>query len=105
MPSADAPGAGSRRRRAPCAGRSGPASGRTAPPSHFGPPTAPSSTRVAARQAASVSGGSGSPVASIAAPPNGVLLDLDVERQRLEHAHRLADHLGPDAVAGQAGDR
>src|SRR3982074_1479701 len=34
------------------------------PPSHFGPPTAPSSTARAERQAASVCGGS-------AAPPNG----------------------------------
>src|SRR5262245_8999702 len=46
-----------------------PASGRTAAPSHFGPPTAPSSTASATRQAASVSAGSGSPASSIAAPP------------------------------------
>src|SRR5262245_28639380 len=47
-----------------------PASGRAEPPSHFGPPTAPNSTASAARQASSVSDGSGSPTASIAAPPN-----------------------------------
>ena len=34
-----------------------------------------------------------------------LLLDLDVERQRLEHAHGLGHHLGPDPVAGQADDR
>ena len=51
------PGAGSRRRRARSRSPISPASGRTAPPSHFGPPTAPSSTASAARQAASVSAG------------------------------------------------
>ena len=46
-----------------------PTSGRTAPLSHFGPPTAPKNTASDARQASRVSSGYGSPTASIAAPP------------------------------------
>ena len=30
--------------------------------------------------------------------------DLEVERQALEHAHGLVEHLRADPVAGQAGD-
>src|ERR1022692_1226924 len=50
---------------------SSPCSGRTLArgSSHFGPPTAPSSTASAARATSSVSGGSADPVASMAAPP------------------------------------
>ena len=98
------PGAGSRRRRARCAGRSGPASGRTAEPSHFGPPTAPSSTASAV-----AAGGErlrGQRVADRVdrGAAERVLLDREVERQRLEHADGLGHHLGPDPVAGQADD-
>src|SRR4051812_2955531 len=54
-----------RRPSSPCSGRG--ASGSVV--SHFGPPTAPSSTASASRQPARVSSGRGDPVASIAAPP------------------------------------
>ena len=46
-----------------------PCSGRTLPTPHLGPPTAPSRIACASLHAARVAGGSGSPVASIAAPP------------------------------------
>ncbi|MNW01257.1 hypothetical protein D3C71_1968710 [compost metagenome] len=46
-----------------------PCSGRTLALSHLGPPTAPSRTASDARQAAFVSSGRASPVASMAAPP------------------------------------
>ena len=98
------PGGGSRRRRAPCAGRAAPASGRTLPPSHFGPPTAPSSTARAERQAASVSAGSGSPNSSIAAPPNGRLTVSTSSGRCSSTRTACSSTSGPDAVTGQAGD-
>ena len=58
-PGRSAPAAGSRTARGPCAGPSRPCSGRGASGSvvsHFGPPTAPSSTASAARQRSSTSG-------------------------------------------------
>src|SRR5687767_1260150 len=52
-----------------------PRSGRTSCPtlSHFGPPTAPNRIACAFLQRASVAGGSGPPVASIAAPPTSAV--------------------------------
>ena len=72
-PGARAPGAGWRRRRAPRAAAAGPVRGAPAACGcdHFGPPMAPSSTASALRQALRVRSGSGSPVASMAAPPKG----------------------------------
>ena len=99
------PDGGSRRRRARLAARSGPAPGRTRPPSHFGRRPRRAATASAARQAASVSPGSGSPTASIAAPPKACSSISSIERQRAEHAHGLRHHLGPDPVARQADDR
>jgi hypothetical protein len=77
--------------------RSGRCAGASA--SHFGPPTAPSSTASAREQSASVSSGSGAPVASIALPPIAAS-----RSDGLEHAHHLAHHLRPDAVAGEDDD-
>ena len=57
-PRSAAPGAGSRTGRGPCAGRAGPAPAAARPGSvvsHFGPPTAPSRTASAPRQASSTS--------------------------------------------------
>ena len=76
-PVARPPAAGSRRRRAPCAARSARPRAAPAPPSHSGPPTAPSRTASAATQAASVAGGSGSPQRVDRGAAERVLLDLD----------------------------
>ena len=81
-----------------------PASGRTGEPSHFGPPTAPSSTASAARQAASVSGGQRVADRVDRGAAERVLLDVDLERQRLSTCTAYGHHLGPDPVAGQADD-
>ena len=81
--------------------RSSPASGRTlaSGSDHFGPPIAPSSTASARRQPASVAAGSGSPVASMAAPPNGAGFERELvaeaARDRLEHAHAFGVTSGP----------
>ena len=76
-----------RRPRSPCSGRT---SARGS--SHFGPPTAPRSTASALSHAASVEGGSGLPVASIAAPPMSVL------RERERH-----DRTAPPRARARAG--
>ncbi len=104
-PVARAPAGGSRRRRARLRSPIRPASGRTAPPSHFGPPTAPSSTASAARHARERLRRQRIADRVDRGAAEGVLLDLDLERQRPEHAHGLRHHLGPDPVAGQADDR
>ena len=63
-----APGAGSRRGRAPCGCRAMPCSGRSArgSVSYFGPPTAPSSTASALCASASVAGGQRMPARVVA---------------------------------------
>ena len=66
-----APAAGWRSSRAPSAARAVPARAESAAPFQLGPPTAPSSTASAPRQASRVASGNGWPVASMAAPPNG----------------------------------
>ena len=66
-----------RRRSSPCSGRTG------ADGPHFGPPMAPNNTASAARQASSVAGGSGSPVRSMAMPPNGASSSMNSWPKRL----------------------
>ena len=84
--------------------RSMPCSGRTSAASNSGSPIGAFSTAVAPRHAASVSSGSGEPVARIAAAPSRRVDQLDLRRERTQRAHRLSQHLRPDAVAGEADD-
>ena len=80
----------------PCSGRG--ASGSVV--SHFGPPTAPSSTASAARQASSTSSVSAVPWASIEAPPTRCSVSSN-SPSASSSAARRGDDLGPDPVAGQ----
>ena len=89
----------------PCSGRG--ASGSVV--SHFGPPTAPSSTASAARQRSSTSGSSGVPCSSIEAPPTGQLLDLEAGARSARptassSARAGRHHLRADPVARQRDD-
>src|SRR6185437_11092854 len=69
-----------------------PCSGRTLAfgSDHFGPPTAPSSTALAAWHAARVDAGSGSPWRSMAIPPMSCSLKVKVWLKRLATAFRTA---------------
>ena len=105
-PGSAAPGAGWRRGRGPCAGRAGPARGaarrgRSCPTS--GPPTAPSSTASAARQASSTSSVSAVPWASIEAPPIRCSSNSN-SPSALEQPARGGDDLGADPVAREQDD-
>ena len=71
--------------------------------SHFGPPTAASSTASARLQASSTSSVSAVPCASIDAPAEEVLLELEVAHG-VEQLARGAHDLGADAVSGQGDD-
>ena len=88
-----------RRPSRPCSGRG--ASGSVV--SHFGPPTAASSTASAARQAARISSVSAVPWASIDAPPNRCSSNAKSPR-RDEELERRGGDLGADPVAGKHGD-
>jgi len=76
---------------------------------HFGPPTAPSSTASPARQAASDSSGSGSPVSSMAIPPTSASVKVNVWPKRAATASSTlrpsATTSGPMPSAGKKGDR
>ena len=85
-----------RRPSRPCSGRG--ASGSVV--SHFGPPTAPSRTASAARQAASTSSVRAVPCSSIEQPADQALVELELA-ERLEQAAGGGDDLGADPVAGQ----
>ena len=105
-PGSRAPGAGWRTARGPCAAPSRPCSGRGlagSVVSHFGPPTAPSSTASARVQAASTSSVSAIAVRVDRGAAEDVLLDLDLGTAA-EHLERRAHHLRPDAVARQRHD-
>ena len=69
---------------------------------------APSNTASAARQASSVACGSGSPVRSMAMPPNGRFVELEFVAEAfadlLEHAHAFGDDFGTDAIARDDGN-
>ena len=89
----------------PCSGRG--ASGSVV--SHFGPPTAPSSTASAERQRSSTSGSSGTPCSSIERPPTGSSVDLEGSAGRARDRVRAAASaapidLRPDPVAGKRDD-
>ena len=99
------PGAGSRRRRAPCAARSAPARG--APRRR---PTAARRPRRAAprRRRGTPRGSSGGQRLAERVDRGAaerVLLDVDLERQRLEHADGLAITSGPIPSPGRQHDR
>ncbi len=85
-----------------------PISGRTAPVSHFGPPTAPFSTASAAFTAARTCAGKRIAVAVDRVAAERKLLGLEREAEGrgggVEHAERLPDGLGTDAVAGEYRD-
>ena len=68
----------------------------------LGPPTAASSTASAARHAAVVASVSGTPWASIEAPPNGAPRSRIADR--VEDARCGSEDLGPDAVARERDD-
>ena len=83
-----------RRPRRPCSGRG--ASGSVV--SHFGPPTAPSSTASAPRHASSTSSVRAVPCASIEAPPTGCSANSN-SPDRVEQPASRREDLGPDPVA------
>ena len=82
-----------------------PSSGRRAPPSHCGPPTAPSSTASAPRAAASVSGGSGSPHSSIADAAEGMALEAQLRRDQRSSRSASSITSGPTPSPGRATTR
>ena len=85
-----------RRPSRPCSGRG--LSGSVV--SHFGPPTAQSSTASDWRHASSTSSVSAAPCSSIEAPPIRCSVDLEVA-EGIEHRRRRGRDLGADAVAGK----
>ena len=76
--------------------------------SHFGPPTAANSTASAAFAASSVAAGSGSPTASMAAPPISDSFAVEARivfrADGVEDLHALRDDLRADAIARQQAD-
>ena len=72
--------------------------------SHLGPPSAPSRTASEAFASAIASSVIATPCGSIAAPPAGCSIELEVGGDGVEDLDGGGGHFGTDPVTGEKGD-